>query len=47
MTFGKHKGQRYDAAPRDYLEWIVNKSDMDEDTKFSAKYWLSAAKVTA
>lgn len=46
LTFGKHKGARYDAAPRDYLEWIVNKSDMDADTKFSATHWLNQ-KVTA
>lgn len=38
--FGKHKGQRFDAVPKDYLEWIL-RSDMDESAKFSAKYWLS------
>ncbi|NOU05322.1 MAG: hypothetical protein HOO99_03985 [Hyphomicrobiaceae bacterium] len=41
ITFGKHKGIRYDAAPRDYLEWIVNKSDMDADTKYCARHWLN------
>jgi exodeoxyribonuclease X len=41
MNFGKHKGMTFEAAPIDYLEWIRDKSDMDEDTKFSAKYWVS------
>lgn len=41
MTFGKHKGTAYADAPIDYLEWIRDKSDMDEDTKFSAKYWIT------
>ncbi len=45
MNFGKHKGMTFEAAPIDYLEWIRDKSDMDEDTKFSAKYWV--AKRTA
>lgn len=40
LRFGKHKGIRYEDAPADYLMWIRDKSDLDEDTKFSAKYWL-------
>lgn len=40
MNFGKHKGTTFEAAPLDYLEWIYEKSDMDEDTKFSARYWI-------
>ena len=40
MNFGKHKGMTFEDAPTDYLEWIRDKSDMNEDTKFSAKYWL-------
>lgn len=41
ITFGKdHKGKLYSEAPADYLEWIRDKSSLDEDTKFSAKYWL-------
>lgn len=40
MNFGKHKGMTFEEAPADYLEWIVDKSDMGEDVKFSAKYWL-------
>lgn len=41
ITFGaKHKGKLYSETPSDYLEWIRDKSEMDESTKFSAKYWL-------
>jgi len=40
MNFGKHRGTRFEDAPADYLEWIRDKSEMDEDTKFSARYWL-------
>lgn len=44
MNFGKHRGMTFEAAPLDYLEWIRDKSEMDEDTKFTARYW--AAKRT-
>lgn len=41
ITFGtKAKGQTYEEAPIDYLEWIRDKSEMDADTKFSAHYWI-------
>lgn len=40
MNFGKHKGTTFEAAPIDYLEWIRDKSDLNEDTKFSARYWI-------
>ena len=40
LTFGKHRGVKYKDAPADYLMWIRDKSDLDEDVKFTAKYWL-------
>lgn len=40
MRFGKHKGMKFTDAPSDYLVWIRDKSDMGEDVKFSARYWL-------
>lgn len=40
LNFGKHRGQRFDAVPADYLEWIRDKSELDEGMKFSARYWL-------
>lgn len=41
FTFGKHRGKHFSEAPNDYLEWIRDKSDLDEDAKFSARYWLA------
>lgn len=43
FKFGKHKGERLDAVPREYLEWIVERSDMTSDVKFSAAYWMAQA----
>ena len=42
ITFGKHKGKRFDDpdVPNSYLRWIINESDMDADTKFSAQHWF-------
>lgn len=41
INFGtKAKGQLYSEAPADYLDWIAYKSDLNEDVKFTAKYWL-------
>lgn len=40
INFGKHKGKKWEEAPVDYLEWIVNKSDLDRDIKANAKLHL-------
>ncbi|MCC8967896.1 3'-5' exonuclease [Bradyrhizobium sp. Pear76] len=40
VTFGKHKGSAWSDLPGDYLSWIVNKSEMDADTKFTARHHL-------
>lgn len=40
ITFGKHKGMKWEEAPTDYLEWIAFKSEMDRDAKANAKHWL-------
>lgn len=40
MTFGKHRGTTFEDAPTDYLIWLRDKSEMDRDVKFSARYWL-------
>lgn len=47
LNFGKHKGMRYEQAPDDYLEWIRDKSDMDDDVKFSARHWLQMRSMAA
>jgi exodeoxyribonuclease X len=39
--FGKHKGTLWSEVPRDYLDWVVNKSDFtDEDVLYTARYYL-------
>lgn len=44
VAFGKHRGKRWSEVPTDYLEWIVNKSDMDDrDVRATAKHYLKAA----
>jgi exodeoxyribonuclease X len=40
LNFGKHRGVKFSDAPADYLQWIRDKSDLNEDIKFSAAYWL-------
>lgn len=40
VSFGKHRGSLWKDLPRDYLEWIFFKSDMDSDTKANARYRL-------
>ena len=37
----KHKGKLWKDVPKDYLDWIVNKSDMDTETKAIANYHLT------
>ena len=41
VSFGMHRGKAWADLPYDYLGWIVNKSNMDADTKFTAKHWMS------
>lgn len=43
VTFGKYRNKSWSDLPLDYLSWIVNKSDMDADTKFTARHHLKAA----
>lgn len=40
INFGKHKGTAWSQLPSDYLNWMCGAQDMDEDKKFTAKYWL-------
>jgi exodeoxyribonuclease X len=40
LNFGRHKGASWDDVDLSYLSWIVDKSDLDEDTKLCAKSHL-------
>jgi exodeoxyribonuclease X len=44
VTFGKHRGQQWKDLPTDYLVWLIQKSDTDADTKYTAKHHLDARK---
>lgn len=36
LTFGKHRGQKWDEVPTDYLQWMQRQTDMDTDTVWHA-----------
>jgi exodeoxyribonuclease X len=41
LPMGKHRGQRFDEVPEDYLRWIVEgRNELREEIKTSAAYWL-------
>lgn len=40
INFGKHRGTPWSDVDKGYLRWILDQRDMDEDKKFTAKYWL-------
>ena len=43
LGFGKHRGQRFDAVPKDYLRWIAEApNSLRDDVRSSARYWLNA-----
>lgn len=44
VSFGKHRGMKFSDVPIDYLEWIRDKSDMNEDIKFTAAHWIQSRK---
>lgn len=42
-NFGKHRGTPWKDVPRDYLDWIVRKSGMDdEDVLHTARHYLTS-----
>jgi hypothetical protein len=49
VNFGtKHRGERFDAVPEDYLRWIVEgRNELREEIKASAAYWLQKRAATA
>ncbi|MCF1502159.1 DNA polymerase III subunit epsilon [Afifella sp. H1R] len=40
VTFGKHKGAKWQDVPTDYLRWLADKSDMSRDVKANARHHL-------
>jgi exodeoxyribonuclease X len=46
LHFGKYRGKRYDeiaASDPDYLRWIIEKSELEDGIKHSARHWLTSA----
>ena len=40
LTFGKHRGHRWEQVPSDYLQWIIRQTGMDADTVWHAQQEL-------
>jgi len=45
MYFGKHKGQFFREIPKDYLQWLSGKDDLDEDMRFTIGRYLNVQSV--
>jgi exodeoxyribonuclease X len=45
VEFGKHRGQPWKDLPTDYLDWIVRKSELDADVKFTASHHLRRSRA--
>jgi len=35
INFGKHKGTEFNQIPKDYLQWLRQKQDIDDDLRFT------------
>lgn len=41
VNFGKHKGSLWKDLPQDYLRWIIEKSEMGKEEKYTATHYLA------
>lgn len=46
MPFGKHKGLLFSDVPKDYLEWLMGKEDVDGDLRFTCGQFLDKKLTT-
>lgn len=44
--FGKHKGATLPDTPADYLEWVINRSDLDADVKWNCRRELDRRRAS-
>lgn len=44
VQFGKHKGEKWQTVPADYLQWILRQADMGEDLHHTARHHLELRK---
>ncbi len=40
IQFGKHKGKEFKDLPKDYMEWMIELPNLDEDLKYTLKHYL-------
>lgn len=40
ISFGKHRGQKFEDLPKDYLQWLTGQKDMDAAVIAAAKRYL-------
>ena len=40
IGFGKHKGEEFKDLPLDYLSWLYQQTDIDEDLLYTLKHYL-------
>lgn len=41
VTFGKHRGKRWDEVDYGYLKWVLGQSDMNEDVLHTARHQVN------
>jgi exodeoxyribonuclease X len=46
-AFGKHKGAQLVDTPADYLGWVVDRSDLDDDVKWNCRRELERRRARA
>lgn len=44
VQFGKHRGEKWETVPADYLQWILRQADMGEDLHHTARHHLELRK---
>ena len=38
VNFGQHRGCAWDAVPLNYLEWVADRSELNDDIRCSARH---------
>lgn len=44
VGFGMHFGKEWKDVPRDYLSWVLRKTDFDPDVVHTARHWMNGGK---
>jgi exodeoxyribonuclease X len=47
VCFGKYRGAAWSELPNDYLEWVAEKSDLNDDVKYTARHYLAVLRRMA